>query len=144
MAQANPGEQDPSTQTGTRSHQNLGGQPQAKPIEEKHLADEATGRPEPSANPERAPQHQPGFEAKHQKEAGQGRSQQAPQAGLAGRRGHRQEPSQRRPRRPRGAEGPAAPSRSASRTAKHRQAKANRRNAPEAAEGMAKSSQRNK
>lgn len=69
MAQANPGEQDPSTQTGTRSHQNPGGQPQAEPIEKKHLADDATGRQEPSANPERAPQHQPGFEAKHQKEA---------------------------------------------------------------------------
>jgi len=69
MAQANPGEQDPNTQTGTRSHQNMGGQQQPKPIEEKHLADEATGRPEPSAHPERPPQHQPGFEAKHQKEA---------------------------------------------------------------------------
>ena len=67
--QHNPGEQDPSTQAGTRSHQNPGGQPQAKPIEEKHLADPAEGRPEPSANPERAPQHTPGFEAKQQKEA---------------------------------------------------------------------------
>jgi hypothetical protein len=67
--QANPGEQDPSTQAGTRSHQNPGGQPPAKPIEPKHLADEATGRPEPSANPKRAPQHEPGFEEKHQKEA---------------------------------------------------------------------------
>ena len=28
-----------------------------------------TGRQEPSANPERAPEHQPGYEAKHQKEA---------------------------------------------------------------------------
>ena len=69
MAQANPGEQDPNTQAGTRSHQNPGGQQQAEPIEKKHLADPAEGRPEPSANPERAPQHQPGFEAKHQKEA---------------------------------------------------------------------------
>ena len=69
MAQANPGEQDPSTQAGTRSHQNPGGQQQTKPIEEKHLADPAEGRPEPSAHPERAPQHQPGYEAKHQKEA---------------------------------------------------------------------------
>ena len=69
MAQANPGEQDPNTQAGTRSHSNPGGQQQAEPIEKKHLADPAEGRPEPSANPERAPQHQPGFEAKHAKEA---------------------------------------------------------------------------
>lgn len=41
----------------------------AEPIEKKHLADEATGKKEPSANPERPPQHQPGFEAKQQAEA---------------------------------------------------------------------------
>ena len=69
MAQANPGEQDPNTQAGTRSHQNPGGQQQAKPIEEKHLNDDATNRQEPSAHPKREPQHEPGFEAKHQKEA---------------------------------------------------------------------------
>jgi len=69
MAQANPGESDPKTQTGTRSHQNMGDDKQAKPIEEKHLNDEATGRQEPSAHPKRAPEHEPGFEQKHQKEA---------------------------------------------------------------------------
>jgi hypothetical protein len=42
--------------------------PADKPIEEKHLADDATGRPEPSAHPERAPQHQPGYEAKQKAE----------------------------------------------------------------------------
>jgi hypothetical protein len=40
-----------------------------QPIEPKHLADEATGKQEPSANPERAPQHTPGFEAKQKAEA---------------------------------------------------------------------------
>jgi hypothetical protein len=48
---------------------NPGEQQQAKPIEEKHLNDEATGRQEPSAHPDRPPQHQPGYEAKHAKEA---------------------------------------------------------------------------
>ena len=70
MAQANPGESPADTQAGTRSHQNMSDNKQTKePIEKKHLADDATGRPEPSANPERAPQHQPGYEAKHEKEA---------------------------------------------------------------------------
>jgi hypothetical protein len=37
--------------------------------EPKRRADDATNRQEPSKNPERAPEHQPGYEAKHQKEA---------------------------------------------------------------------------
>lgn len=69
--QPNPGESPANTQTGTRSHQNMGDDQgkQAKPIEEKHLNDAATGKQAPSAHPKRAPEHEPGYEAKHRKEA---------------------------------------------------------------------------
>lgn len=55
-----PGHQSPGTPPGEQTY---------KTPEPKRRADEAEGRQEPSANPERAPQHQPGFEEK-QKKAG--------------------------------------------------------------------------
>jgi len=55
------GHQSPGTPPGTTTYETL---------EPKRRADDATNRQEPSANPERAPEHQPGYEAKHQKEAG--------------------------------------------------------------------------
>ena len=66
--------QEPTSRNGPaattrRPSRNTRGQQPYEPIEPKHRADEASGRQEPSANPQRAPEHQPGYEAKHQKEA---------------------------------------------------------------------------
>ena len=64
------GHHPPGTQQPQNWAQGPGGTQQPyEPIEPKHRADEASGRQEPSANPQRAPEHQPGYEAKHQKEA---------------------------------------------------------------------------
>ncbi len=57
------GHQSPGTPPGTTTYETP---------EPKRRADDATGAQEPSKNPERAPEHQPGYEAKHQKEAKQG------------------------------------------------------------------------
>jgi hypothetical protein len=64
------GAHPPGTQQPQNWAQGPGGTQQPyEPIEPKHRDDEASGRQEPSANPQRAPEHQPGYEAKHQKEA---------------------------------------------------------------------------
>jgi hypothetical protein len=64
------GAHPPGTQQPQNWAQGPGGTQQPyEPIEPKHRADEASGRQEPSAHPQRAPEHQPGYEAKHQKEA---------------------------------------------------------------------------
>jgi hypothetical protein len=70
------GHHPPGTQQPQNWAQGPGGTQQPyEPIEPKHRADEASGRQEPSAHPERAPEHQPGYEAKHQKEAKGGKHQ---------------------------------------------------------------------
>lgn len=73
--------QEPKTSETTKQqyptgHQSPGGAPiqpgqTYETPEPKRRADDATNRQEPSKNPERAPEHQPGYEAKHQKEAKQ-------------------------------------------------------------------------
>jgi hypothetical protein len=64
------GAHQPGTQNPQNWAQGPGGTQQPyEPIEPKHRDDEASGRQEPSAHPQRAPEHQPGYEAKHQKEA---------------------------------------------------------------------------
>ena len=66
------GAHQPGTQNPQNWAQGPGGTQQPyEPIEPKHRDDEASGRQEPSAHPQRAPEHQPGYEAKHQKEAKQ-------------------------------------------------------------------------
>ena len=69
MAQANPGEQDPSTQTGTRSHQNMGDNHRPSRSRRSTSPRRPSGRRSRQRQPKRAPEHNPGFEDKHKKEA---------------------------------------------------------------------------
>lgn len=60
------GHQSPGTPPGTTTYETL---------EPKRRADDTTGQQELSAHPKRAPEHEPGYEAKHQKEAQGGKRQ---------------------------------------------------------------------
>ena len=55
------GHQSPGTPPGTTTYETP---------EPKRKAEGAGDQPEPNAHPKRAPEHEPGYEAKHQKEAG--------------------------------------------------------------------------
>jgi hypothetical protein len=70
METDNPGEG--KTKESTKHTLPQGAPPQAAQTyetpEPKRRADEAAGRQEPSANPKRAPQHQPGYEERMRKE----------------------------------------------------------------------------
>ena len=57
------GHQSPGTPPGTTTYETP---------EPKRKAEGAGDQPEPNAHPKRAPEHEPGYEAKHQKEAKQG------------------------------------------------------------------------
>ena len=68
------GHHSPGTQQPQNFAQGPGGaQQEYKPIEPKRRDDEASGRQEPSANPKRAPEHTPGYEAQQQKKEGKDR-----------------------------------------------------------------------